>query len=220
MHYNYIRTLFAVTLLSTPLVNHAVAPQEPSKAHPFYVGAAGGYGSTTWYGLVPESEQQNIAVNLSTPIAADEGGAVWGFFTGYELTPYFAFEANYLKLPDAKISFAQLSIFSINHNDTTEFTSSTETVNLMAKVMLKVPDTHVRVFSSAGIGEVHRKDILIDQWHAGPSFGFGFNYKMNDHFMTELNGNYTAGYGQSELEPTKVYIPFIYAVTFRLAYLI
>ncbi|MFI4919668.1 MAG: hypothetical protein ACHP65_08950, partial [Legionellales bacterium] len=35
--------------------------------HPFYVGAIAGAGSTTWEGLVPSHENQNMAINISTP---------------------------------------------------------------------------------------------------------------------------------------------------------
>ena len=61
-----------------------------------------GLGSTTWTGLVPESKNQNLAINISTPINAREGGSSLGALAGYEFTPYFALEANYMRFADAK----------------------------------------------------------------------------------------------------------------------
>ena len=70
--------------------------------HPFYVGATGGYGATTWSGLVPNQDNQNLAMSLSTPIKVTEGGAIWGAFGGYEFNKFFAIEASYNKYQDAK----------------------------------------------------------------------------------------------------------------------
>ena len=78
--------------------------------HPLYLGIAGGYGSTTWEGLVPPKKNQNIAMSLSTPTEVSEGGGAWGFFGGYELNPYFALEAGYMRYPDAQVSFDPISI--------------------------------------------------------------------------------------------------------------
>jgi hypothetical protein len=36
--------------------------------------------------------------------------------------------------------------------------------------------------------------------------------------MAEIAGSYTAGFGESELEPVYDYIPFLYAVVLRIAY--
>src|SRR5579863_8806230 len=73
--------------------------------HPFYVGILAGYGTTTWQGLVPEENKQNLALCLSTPIHVTEGGVVWGLYAGYEFIPYFALEASYMRYPNAKINF-------------------------------------------------------------------------------------------------------------------
>lgn len=187
--------------------------------HPFYVGALGGFGSTTWKGLVPTQENQNMALILSTPIEVNEGGTVWGVFTGYEFSPNFSIEANYTHYPEAKVFFDSMSLFSFNNNGQLVFNTQTETVSLMGKIMLLIPNTSIRIYSSAGIADIHRDDILINQWLVTPTFGAGLNYRIMDHLMVELGGNYTAGFGESQLEPTSSYIPFLYSVSLRLAYL-
>ncbi|MCL9683476.1 outer membrane beta-barrel protein [Legionella maioricensis] len=186
--------------------------------HPFYVGALGGFGSTTWQGLVPSQINQNLAISMSTPVSAQEGGHVWGFLAGYEISPFFALEANYIHYPYANIIFESFSLFSFNHNGLTKFTTNTEVLSLMGKVMLIIPDTKMRLYSSAGAANLHREDMVVDDWRLSPAFGVGLNYHIAEHLMGELGFHYTAGYGESQLNPADTYFPFIYSVTLRLAY--
>lgn len=199
--------------------SHAAINKDNIFRHPFYVGALGGYGSTTWGGLVPSTENQNSAISLSTPISVTEGGAVVGAFAGYEISRFFAIEANYMHYPDATIFFDEGSLFSFLHEDNpTEFVSQTEAISVMAKVMLIIPDTNIRVFSSLGGSNVHRKDLLNNYWRLSPTFGAGLNYRFTKDIMGEFGGNYTAGFGESNLNPTESYFPFLYSINFRLAY--
>ena len=122
--------LFVCTLL---LGSSSYAATNNKFAYPFYAGVTGGYGKTTWQGLVPPEDKQNLAMELSTPKYVNEGGLLWGLFAGYELLPYFALEASYMHYPDATIAFDSSSIFSFEHDDITTFTSKTEEVSLMAK---------------------------------------------------------------------------------------
>lgn len=186
--------------------------------HPFYIGGIGGFGSTTWGGLVPSTENQNSAISLSTPVNVTEGGGVIGAFAGYEISRFFAVEASYMHYPDATVFFDDESLFSFLHDDQTEFTSQTEAISVMAKVMLIIPDTKIRFFSSLGGANVHRKDILNDYWRFSPTFGAGLNYRFTEDVMGEFGGSYTAGFGESNLNPTESYFPFLYSINFRLAY--
>jgi hypothetical protein len=189
-----------------------------SQSHPFYVGLVGGYGSTTWQGLVPPSEKQNLAMSLSTPTDVTEGGGVWGIFSGFEWTPYFATEVGYLRYQNAQVVFNSDSLFSFLHDGQTQFTTHTETIHGIGKIMLIIPKTTMRAFSSVGAAVMHRNDLLYDGWRITPTFGIGLNYNISKHIMSELGANYTAGYGEAQLNPTEVYFPFLYSVTLRLAY--
>ena len=186
--------------------------------HHFYIGGAGGYGSTTWEGLVPSIQNQNIAMSLSTPTHVTEGGGVWGVFSGYELNRYFALEVGYMHYPDAHVSFDPISLFSFMNNGLTTLNTRTETVNLMGKVMLFIPKTEIRAYSSFGAAGIHRDDAIYDHWHLSPAFGIGVNYDFTPHLMGEIGANYTAGYGEAQLNPTTVYFPFLYSLSLRLAY--
>ncbi len=186
--------------------------------YPTYVGIAGGYGSTTWKGLVPNKENQNLAMSLSTPTEAIEGGGVWGLFAGYEFNPFFALEASYFQYPIAQVYFDNISIFSHSNHGLTSFTTQTEATTLTAKIMLIVPKTKLRAYSSFGAANVRRKDFLFNNWHISPTFGFGFNYNFTAHIMGEFGGSYVAGYGEAQLNPTEVYVPFLISGFVRLAY--
>lgn len=200
----------------------ALADEPPQKVDPFlhhlYLGGSAGYGSTTWQGLVPSAEKQNIAISMSTPISTSEGGGVFGAFMGYEFTPYFALEANYMHFPNATLLFDETSLFAFDHDDNTTMLTRTEMLSFIAKIMLIVPNTRVRAYSNFGIADIHRDDDLKDHWQVAPTFGFGLNYNITPRIMAELAANYAAGYGESEINPVDDYIPFLYSVSFKLAY--
>jgi hypothetical protein len=186
--------------------------------YPFYLGVSGGFGSTTWFGLVPATNKANSALALSTPTNVSEGGGMWGVFAGYEFLPEFALEFNYNHYPTANIYFSSRSLFCFQHAGITHFSSNTEDVGLMGKVMFVIPRTTVRLYSSAGVAGVHRHDLLSQIWRTSPTFGFGLNYNFTSHVMGEMGANYTGGYGESELTPATDYVPFLYSVFMRLAY--
>ncbi|WED41799.1 outer membrane beta-barrel protein [Legionella cardiaca] len=210
--------LYILPLFVSSLSSYAGSQGSIASSHSFYLGVLGGYGSTTWEGLVPLRENQNAALSMSTPIDVHEGGGVWGVFTGYEFIPQLAIELNYMRYPDADVHFDPLSLFSFLNDNLTTFKTKTETVDLKAKVMLPISNTNFRLYSSVGAAGVHREDILVNDWHLSPAFGAGLNYRFNTHFMGELGGNYTAGYGEAQLNPTDAYFPFLYSVVLRLAY--
>lgn len=205
--------LSVLTCLSS-LPSHA--DNLPDKFHyPFYIGLTYGYGSTTWGELVPE--KQNAAMNLSTPVSVNEGGAIWGILAGYELLPQFALEASYTRYPTARLYFDSMSLFTYYY-DRTELTTNVESGSLIAKFLLIIPRTSIRAFSSVGVAGVHRYDAIKNIWRVDPTFGGGFNYNFTEHWMTEIGINYTAGYGQAELNPAKDFVPFLYSVFLHFAY--
>lgn len=211
-----IRIFLAIATLLVSLYSYAASSTDLFK-YPFYFGLQGGYGSTTWGHLVPNDP--TITMTLATPTSVSEGkGGAWGVFGGYEFIPEFALEGSYMHFQAARLYFDSMSIFTYNYNGITELTTRTETASLMGKFMLFIPHTTVRAFSSAGIATVHRYDVVKNIWRLSPSFSAGFNYNITDHWMTEISGNYTAGYGESEMDPAKDYVPFVYSVVLRLAY--
>jgi hypothetical protein len=214
-----MRIIVLLSLLFWSAVACSGGAGAASSSHPFYLGLNGGYGATTWKGLVPNVENQLIALNLSTPTSVQEGGGVFGGVIGFELGSSFAIEGNFLAYPDATVFFDEDSLFAFENDGHTELHTQTKTISLMAKIMLTVPRVEaLRVYSSLGVGGIHRRDEINDVWLATPSFGAGFNYVFTEHIMGELVGNYMAGYGESELNPAKDFVPFLYAFYARIAY--
>jgi hypothetical protein len=211
------RFILSIILTSALASTGALAACEEF-CHPFYAGISAGYGSTTWEGLVPSEENQNGAMVMAVPVDVSEGGAVWGLFAGYELIPYFAIEAAYMRYPNAKVTFDPDSIFTFNNEGITYLSTHAESASVMGKIMLVIPHTKIRAYSSAGVAVIHRWDNLNDHNRGTPTFGLGINYNVAEHVMLELGGSYTAGYGESEIEPVNDYMPFLYAAFLRLAY--
>jgi hypothetical protein len=215
---NTLRLIYILTILIGTAANTAYAYNGNPFKYPFYVGITGGYGMTTWEGLVPPQDKQNDAMAMSTPKEVNEGGALWGIFAGYELLPYFAVELSYLRYPDATINFDESSLFTFENDGITSFTTKTESLSLMGKVMMLIPKTCARAYASLGLAEVHRSDFIKENWRGNPTFGAGVNYNFTQHIMGELGGVYSAGQAQSELNPVQDYYPFLYSVYLRLAY--
>lgn len=212
-----------ILLLPILLMNFISAPaysghKDDIFSHSFYAGLTGGYGSTTWAGLVPTQNNQVSAMLISTPTSINEGGVVWGAYGGYEFNPCFALQGSYLHYPDANVTFSSKSLYSFQHNGNTTFTTHTDVFALEAKIMLLIPHTNFRVYSSLGPAGIHRKDALNNVWRLSPNFGAGINYNFTPHIMGELGASYTAGYGETELSPAQDYLPFLYSVFLRLAY--
>lgn len=177
----------------------------------YYIGGAVGSGYTTWGGLVPSEENRNVAMSVSTPILVREGGAVWGLFGGYEISPYFAIEANYMDYPEAVVTFDEDSLFAFEHDGLTKLRTNTQTGSLMAKIMLIIPESPFRLYSAAGIAGVWRKDEVNTANRVSPTFSFGVTLNPSKWLMFEVGSNYTAGYGESEINPANHFIPFVYS---------
>lgn len=201
-------------LLASPV--HAFCEWGKYPRHPFYVGISGGYGQTTWGMLVPD--EPNMALESATPISVTEGGGLIGAYAGYEILNTFAFEASYMRYPDAQLTFGPTSWFVFDHNGQNEFTTHTESVSLVAKLMVLIPHTPLRGYASFGAAGVHRFDEIANRWRASPTFGAGINCLLTDYLMAEFGTEYVAGYGQSEVDPAEHYIPFLYSGFARLAY--
>ena len=206
-----------LNLLCVAFCSNAIANTPPVK-NPFYLGVAGGYGSSTWGWLVPNEEHQVPALMISMPEKVTEGGGVWGLFTGFEFTQYIAAEVTYLHFQDAKISFSPDRNFAFEHDNNLSFTTETETVSVMAKIMLPIEPLKSKLYSSLGVAEIQRKDMFRTEWRTSPTFGLGLVHNITPHIMADLGANYTAGYAEAQLEPTQVFFPFLYSVALKLSY--
>lgn len=198
-------------------ISSLVLAEQPVE-NPWFVGGVLGYGSTTWRGLVPDTAKQNAALNLSTPIDAQEGGFTWGIVGGVEAFKNFHLQLDYMHYPRATIHFDPDSLYSINNNDSTEFSSETYTWSLQGKFLVPWRETNIKFFASGGAAWIARRDELLKEDTASPTFGLGINYTFTPHTMAEVAFSYTSGNGKSELNPAEDFIPFLYAVFARVYY--
>lgn len=186
-------------------------------SHPLYFGIGAGFGTTTWYALVPKSSKHNVAMAMSTPKHANEGGGAINVFTGVDITKTFGLEFGYFHYANAKINYQADSLFQLDHG-ISSLVSRTENYYFMTKFMVQIKDTAARAYSGIGLGLLHRIDQVNNHYRKTPSFTIGANYNIAEHWMADLNGNFTAGYGASELCPADDFMPFVYSIVARLAY--
>lgn len=201
-------TLFAFLYISKVYANEYVE-------NPWFVGGVLGGGSTTWKGLVPEKSKQNAAINLSTPINVEEGGLVWGVAAGVEAFKNFQLQFDYMSYPDATIYYDPDSLYALDHDGNTQFTSSTYAWSIQGKFLVPWKESNLKVFAAGGVAWVGRRDYILQDDLVSPIFGVGLNYSFVKNLMGEVAFSYTSGYGKSELNPADDFIPFLYAVFAR-----
>lgn len=188
------------------------------RAHPFYLGALLGYGSTDWGQLVGHCDDPDLCfVSVSAPLTAGDSGAVWGFYTGYEIQPHFAIEALYARFPNTTVTFDEFSIYASDFN-ITRLRSFTYAYSISGKWMVQMGTTGLRGFATAGATLTHRHDALTNVYHVNPTFGIGANYVFDARLLLEFAFQYYAGYGKATLRPAIDYIPFLYSIAVRVAY--
>jgi len=230
----FVVKIALLSLLTTISITTYAAYSKPAtktvpniyEQDPMYVGAAIGYGSTNWNAL----KAQDVSSETSVPQNVHhDSGVVWGVQLGYEITRYFALEAQYRQFRDTKIMLSDTS----DYWPITSFNTQTWTANLIGKFMIPIGIPRTRAFASAGAVYVHRRDVqinkdpfgegiptqrLANKGHVGPTFGVGINYLITRHFMAELAFEYDTGYGKTQEETLKSFVPFVYNVTLNVNY--
>lgn len=220
MKLNYFVSTCLIALI--PAISYAdtgtIKLDSPQKKHPLYAGLTVGYGTTTWSGLVA-SDDDEIAMAVSTPTGVNEGGTIGGAFVGYEIFSSFALELSYTHYANARIYFDEMSLITYDYGGITTFVTQTNNYSLVGKFMVPVPYTKgIRIFSSVGPSVTHRQDVVYNHWQLTPAFNFGFDIDVNEHLYAEIGANYTAGTAISEMNPAVDYIPFLYSGFGRLAW--
>jgi len=215
--------LFIAILISLICNTIATAHSNWSKvwqSRPFYFGLAYGWGCTDWSQLVAKygKPSEYFVLAVSAPISAGDRGSVFGVYTGYEISPHFSVEINYMKFPNSPVVFDPIiSIYTFEDGVVT-MSSSTYVYNLLGKFMVQIAHTGLRGFATAGPALIHRHDALVNTGHIDPTFGVGLNYVVLNRLMIEIAFQYYAGFGKAVLRPAINYIPFLYTVHLKLAY--
>ncbi len=199
---------------------------------PFYVGFGFGYGDTDWNSLI---DHDHIGlVEISAPSSAKTGGLNMQGFFGYHLSKYFSLEVRYEQYPDATVNFAHVEVkdlvidgaslpFNIpveNPYNLYSFKTSTDQIAMVGKAFVTVSEAyHISVFADFGLSYEHRSDILTDMGMYMPTFGGGIMYRFAPRFLTSLDYEYTVGEGKSVMDPARYFMPFLYSINLKIAYL-
>jgi opacity protein-like surface antigen len=201
---------------------------ESNPAYPWYIGFSAGYGATNWSGLIDKTDHdENVQSFL--PQTVSDSGAVFGGFLGYTFTENFALEARYQNFPLTRMTFKNTFVYKMK-----DMSSSTNAYSLAAKFIVPIKRSKFSIFSMFGPAYIIRTDALAGdgtmfRGQPGPDkpgsrgritvlFGAGLNYNISQRWLLALEGSYIAGYGKSSARPINDYIPFLYAMEFKVAY--
>lgn len=220
-----LKGLRVVTLLSLFITYSALSDIENLydqflRAYPVYLGIDGGWGTTDWHHFIAKANTADelSSLSLSLPISANDSGIVYGAYLGIEISPFFAMELNYMRFPETTVIFENQSLYFMDIPGQVNMPSSTYAYNLVGKFMVPIGHSHLRGFANAGAGLIHRRDVLVDTAHVGPTFGIGLNEIFLSRLMLELAFQYYAGFGKATFEPAFNFIPFLNTVHLKLSY--
>jgi len=181
----------------------------------FYFGGVIAYGETTW----PKLASKDPKVQNSVPKKAVDFGSTWGGFLGYQFDTAFAVEAIYMRYPNSRITFDDVTFYTVfdNYPDT-ELITRTQVYSLIGKFLYPLANARINAFIHAGVAFTHRSDALAKVTRVAPTFGVGFMCNVSRRVITEVGFEYYVGYGRSELLPVNNYVPFLFSIYFRLGY--
>ncbi len=202
---------FALTACAADVSSAVSDPLTNLTAHPFYVGVMTGYGNTDWSQLVAQDD----AATYATPTSATGNGGIIGALVGYQITPYIALEAQYIRYPDSSVTFSPSDFF---YHDVEHMTSKTNYFALMPKISAPFDHDHYTVFGTLGFADVERSDPLAQTSNIRPTFGFGLSNIELTHWTFSIAFNYTPGTGVAAETTSDYYIPYIYSGQLIVAY--
>ena len=215
--------LFSILMLSLGMLQVVKADDTPALGpygtyapYHFYVGVGVGYGDTNWDQLVNTT---SWLVEISAPDGATSGGATQELFGGYMVTPYFAIEARADRYPEATVHFKAIPD-EPNPYGVSNFTTNTNDYSVVGKFYVPISARHqVSAFADSGLSYTQRYDILTHSGAFQPIFGGGFQWRFAEHWDTNFEFEYVPGVGETTELPATDYIPFLYNIEFRVAYL-
>lgn len=197
-------------LLELPLLPSTCATTPPPKTTGIYAGGILGWGSTTWSDLV----SIQIPVRYSSPIAAKDKGLVYGGFLGWQFATNFAIQVSGEIFPTTELTFDRYSYYApILKMQTQTWVFSTD-----FKLLAPIYTTAFAAFATAGLGFVHRKDVMYNKSQASLHFGVGVDYSFLRHGFTEFGFQYYTGYDTPAADFARKYSPFLYTLELRLGF--
>lgn len=178
----------------------------------FYAGLIGGYGYVDWSSVI----DRDGTAFLTNPekITGNEGG-LYGADFGYQFTPHFSVEAEYVHMPTSDLDFALISNYGLLFStaSTMEFGAVT------FKVIAPVLNTNFSLFADAGPAYQYQTNDIQNIGTWAPTFGGGFLYRINQHWQTEASFQYAPGTGKSVSNPMNYFVPEIYMGTLKIDYI-
>lgn len=197
-------------LISLPLAyGYETSPAFDTNS--LYFGVMGGYGSTTWQSVVARDGDSR----QSAPNFVNEGGFTPGIFIGYQFLPRFAIQFTTVWFPHANLHFDEFSAYS---ERPLNIVSRTHAYAIMGKILIPITNPNFRFYSNIGFSVTHRVDSLADRIRVNPLFGLGIMYDLTSRVVLLVGADLYLGYGRSELDMARSYVPFLYNIHAGLGY--
>lgn len=214
---NYRQILIAAALSATSAIASALP------LHPFSIHIGGGAGYSDWQPIVGKDygNPSGSAVFSSAPSKAGGFDGVINAGFGMELSQHFSIHADYFYFTHTNVQFKGNVSFlypQFNHQNPS-FKTSAQAGDLAMRFSINVlKHKMLDAYIGAGVGIVHRHDILSNNIRVGGNFSTGLTHAFNDRISTELAINYFTGYDASVATPAVPYMPFLYSATLQLDY--
>jgi hypothetical protein len=223
--------LLVLSSLCVASAARAEAVSIPSNAYKqqfFYAGLMTGYGDSDWNDVVVKPGWENLPVLVANPYSAEGDGILYGADFGYQFSPHFAIEGEYIRMPTSELAFVPDSI-NIDGDiiplpnayglSQASIDSNMDVAAVLFKVMAPIQGTAFAIFVDAGPAYQYRSDVIAHIGTWAPTFGGGLTYRIAEHWQAEGSFQYAPGTGKSIDNPMIAYIPEIYAGTFKLDYI-
>ena len=212
----------AICLLAGITANACALP-----AHPYFITLGGGSGYNDWDPITGHANGEpggfspgGADVFQASPVKA---GGFDGLITaglGLELSKHFRIQADYFYFTPSKVHFKGYTLYpEYSGVDSPAFTTKTQAGDLAMRFSINLLKKYaVGAYVGAGVGLVHRKDILADKSRFGGNFSAGLTHAFNNSISADLGMSYFTGYDESVTLAAKPYIPFLYGAHLNVTY--
>ncbi len=192
----------------------------------FYGGLIGGYADVDWSSVVSQPGWNNATVTVANPYSASGTGLAYGVDLGYQFSPHFDVEGQYIRMPTSQLDFfPDLTIFghelpfNLYGITSPSIDSNMDFWSVIFKVMVPLGHTGFSLFVDAGPAYQWQTNQIANIGTFAPTFGGGLDYRISQHFFAEGSFQYAPGTGESIPNPMTAFIPEIYVETFKLNYI-
>ena len=189
--------------------------------NPYHIGLQVGGGNVNWGNLMA-GDNFTKEYTTTNPMQAGGSGVEYGASAGLNISQYFALQAAFSHYPTKEIVFqSNIPVQCQLHDCIKKGSSTTNVWSLDDRFIIPMWSNGQRTltgFALTGVGFMLRQDAWVNsKLNVGGHFGCGFNYQINQRYLSSLNFDYFTGNGKATEHPIDSYFPFLYSINMGLA---